>query len=84
MARERLKFGDDVVFAKANAVGKLGKEVRRTLGLDAVPAFLFFKAGKRYGTVLSVSKMPSKKLDFALDLLIAGDNWDGKSIGRLK
>jgi thiol-disulfide isomerase/thioredoxin len=83
LAREHVKAGDDVVFAKANAVGKLGKEIRRTLGVDAVPAFCFFKAGERYGSIISVSKMPSKKLDAALDLLISGEKWDGNAISRL-
>ena len=84
LAREHMRAGDDVVFAKANAVGKLGKEIRQVLGVDAVPAFCFFRAGERYGNVISVSKMPSKKLDAALDLLISGDNWDASAIGKLK
>ncbi len=83
LARGHVQAGDDIVFAKANAVGKLGKDIRKTLGVDAVPAFCFFKAGERYGSVLSVSKIPSKKLDAALDLLISGENWDGKSISKL-
>ena len=83
LARGHVQAGDDIVFAKANAVDKLGKDIRKTLGVDAVPAICFFKAGERYGSVLSVSKIPSKKLDAALDLLISGENWDGKSISKL-
>jgi len=76
--------GGDVVFAKANAVGKIGKEVSKALAVDAVPAFCLFRAGERYGTTINVSRIPSKKLDVALELLRSGDSWDGQKLRGLK
>lgn len=84
LARTHAEAKNDVLFAKSNASSKIGKEVSRALGVDAVPAFCLFRAGKRYGSVLSVSKMPSKKLDLALDLLLSGGSWDGRRIDSMK
>ena len=50
--------------------------ISRLLGVDAVPAFVLFQDGKRYGDTLSISKLPSKKLDFALDFMKSGKKWD--------
>jgi len=84
LARVHAEAKNDVVFAKSNASSKIGKEVSRALGVNAVPAFCLFRAGKRYGDVMSVSHIPSKKLDVALDLLLSGDKWDGKTIDSMK
>ena len=84
LARDSVQGGNGIVFAKANAVGKVGKDISRALGVEAVPAFCFFKAGQRYGSTISISKIPSKKLDAALELLISGGQWDGKRINDLK
>jgi thiol-disulfide isomerase/thioredoxin len=84
LARKYADAGNDITFAKSNASGKKGKDVSRALGVDAVPAFCFFKAGKRYGSVVSVSRMPSKKLDAALNLLLSGADWDKSMINSLK
>lgn len=84
LARKYADAGNDITFAKSNASGKIGKEVSRALGVDAVPAFCFFKAGRRYGSVVSVSRMPSKKLDAALNLLVSGADWDKPMINSLK
>ncbi len=75
---------EGIVFAKVNTVGKVGKEVSRALNVDAVPAFCFFRDGNRYGKTLSISKMPSKKLDAAIELLMSGEEWDAKMIRNLK
>ena len=84
LARSHANAGSDIIFAKSNAVGKVGKDISKALGVDAVPAFCFFKKGKRYGSVVSVAKMPSKKLDLALNLLASGAEWDRSSINALK
>ena len=84
LARSNADAGNDIIFAKSNAVGKVGKDVSRALGVEAVPAFCFFKAGKRYGSIVSVAKMPSKKLDLALNLLASGAEWDVSRINALK
>jgi hypothetical protein len=84
LARAHSEAKNDVLFAKSNASSKIGKEVSRALGVDAVPAFCLFRAGKRYGSVISVSKIPSKKLDLALDLLLSGGSWDGRKIDSIK
>lgn len=65
-----------VLFARADAVGRDGKELGRRLGVDSVPAFVLFRNGRRYGTNLSVSKLPSKKLEKAVAYLTSGRDWD--------
>ena len=44
--------------------------------MDAVPAFVLFRKGKRFGSALSVSDLPSKKIGRALELLESGKDWD--------
>lgn len=73
----------DVVFAKVNAFTKKGKDLSKVLGVNAVPAFVLFRDGQRFGTTLSVTRIPSKKLDLALDLLCSGEDWDIKRISKL-
>lgn len=65
-----------IVFAKAEVSGKWGKELGRHLEIDAVPAFILFRNGRLFGTPLSTSKLPSKKINRALDLLESGADWD--------
>ncbi len=74
----------DVIFAKLNAFTKTGKQLSKVLGVDAVPAFVFFRDGQRFGTTLSVTRIPSKKLKLALDLLSTDEEWDAKRISSLK
>jgi len=70
------KLACPLIFAKADAVGKDGKELGRRLGVDSVPTFVIFRKGRRYGTNLSVSKFPSKKLEKAVAYLVSGRDWD--------
>lgn len=72
-----------VTFAKAETGSKIGKELGKALGVRAVPAFILFRDGKRYGTTLSISKVPSKKLDLAVDYLMSGLDWDMKEFEKL-
>jgi len=65
-----------LVFAKAEAVGKQGKELGRRLGVESVPTFVLFRKGRRYGTNISVSKLPSKKLEKAVAYLTSGREWE--------
>lgn len=65
-----------IVFTKAETSGRWGKELGRYLQVEAVPAFILFRKGKRFGSALSVSKLPSKKIDRALFLLESGADWD--------
>jgi Thioredoxin len=65
-----------LVFAKADASGLEGKTLGRALSVEAVPAFVLFKNGKRYGSTLSVSKIPSEQLDMAMEYLRDGRAWD--------
>ena len=76
MARLSSEKNSDVVFVKAEASGPFGKELGRRLEVDAVPAFILFRNGIRYGTPLSVSKFPSKKIETAVELLESGKPWD--------
>mmetsp|Transcript_6536 Transcript_6536/g.11253 ORF Transcript_6536/g.11253 Transcript_6536/m.11253 type:complete len:109 (+) Transcript_6536:1-327(+) len=66
----------NISFIKAEASGAMGKELGRHLSVRAVPSFVFFRKGKRFGIPLSVSKLPSKKIDKALELLASGSDWD--------
>lgn len=66
----------DILFGKAETSGEIGKQLGRELGVDAVPAFCLFRNGKLYGSPLSISKLPSPKMDRALELLESGKPWD--------
>jgi hypothetical protein len=65
-----------LLFAKADSGGKVGKELSRILSIDAVPAFLLFREGRRFGPALSISRIPSKRLSAAIALLQSGSDWD--------
>jgi thiol-disulfide isomerase/thioredoxin len=65
-----------ISFVKAEASGPMGKELGRHLSVRAVPAFVLFRNGEKFGIPLSVSKLPSRKLDKALELLSSGADWD--------
>lgn len=57
------------VFARAEATGQMSKNLGKALGVDSVPSFLLFKNGQKFGKTLSVSRIPSAKLDQAVQLL---------------
>jgi thiol-disulfide isomerase/thioredoxin len=76
MARMGKESSRSIVFAKAETSGRWGKELGRYFGVEAVPAFLMFRKGQRFGSPLSVSKLPSRKIDRALELLESGAPWD--------
>lgn len=69
-----------ILFAKADATGEVGKDLSRLLKVDAVPAFLLFRRGRRFGPAMSISRMPSKKLDAAIEMLQSGRDWDAQAI----
>ncbi|KAL7540152.1 hypothetical protein ACHAWF_006608 [Thalassiosira exigua] len=73
LARERA--GGDLVFAKADATGAVGKALGKQLGVVAVPSFVLFRNGTRYGAV-STGKLPSKRLDKAIRDLENGEDFD--------
>ena len=78
LARDQQKkssSGGDLIFAKADASGAAGKALGRQLGVVAVPAFVLFRNGVRYGAV-SASKLPSDRLDQAIMDLEAGKDFD--------
>ena len=76
-------YDSDVVFAKVNAFSKKGKELSRVLAVDAVPAFVLFRDGQKFGNTLSITRIPSQKLNLALELLCSGDNWDDQRMRKL-
>ena len=78
MARLADERSSTTAFAKAEASGPSGKELGRFLGVEAVPVFVLFRAGERFGTPLSTNKLPSKKIDAALELLESGRPWDAR------
>lgn len=69
----------NVTFVKAEVTGASGKILSRALDVDAVPAFVMFRRGKLYGESLSISRIPSKKLDLAIEYLTEGKQWDRKA-----
>ncbi len=71
----------DVLFLKASSAGKEGKQLTFTFGIESVPTFLLFKAGKKYGDPFGVVKLPSKKLDAAIKCLESGDDFPYEKIG---
>lgn len=73
MARECDNNG--LLYAKADTTGLGGKLLGRQLGVVAVPAFVLFRDGIRYGAV-STSKLPSDRLDKAIRGLEAGEDFD--------
>lgn len=83
-ARQTMEsYGEDekgILFAKADATGEVGKDLSRLLNVDAVPAFLLFRKGRRYGPAMSISRMPSQKLDAAIEMLQSGRDWDVQAI----
>lgn len=76
MARISKDADSSTLFAKAETSGPWGKELGRALEVDAVPAFVLFRNGERYGSPMSVSRLPSKKIEQALELLESGADWD--------
>jgi len=73
LARER--GSDELMFAKADATGATGKALGRQLGVVSVPSFVLFRNGVRYGAV-PASKLPSERLDQALNDLTEGKDFD--------
>jgi len=63
------------MFAKADATGAAGKALGKQLGIVAVPSFVLFRNGVRYGAV-STSKIPSDRLNKAIRDLEAGEDFD--------
>lgn len=63
------------VFAKAETSGASGKALAKRLSVRAVPSFVFVREGKILGSTY-VSKLPSPKVDKAMQLLASGADWD--------
>jgi thioredoxin-like negative regulator of GroEL len=79
MAREN---SSEVTFAKADVTGKIGKALGKALQVDAVPTFVLFRQGQVYGSPLAISRLPSKKLEQAIDYLANGMEWDNVLIAE--
>lgn len=70
-----------VEFCQADASGPVGKVLSRKLDIEAVPSFLLFKHGERFGPAISVTKIPSPKLDLAVSWILDDDaEWDENAI----
>jgi len=75
--------GEDIVFAKAHASGPIGKDLGRTLNVEAVPAFVMFRKGEVYGDRLSISRIPSNELEVAVQYLASGAQWDREKFSNV-
>ena len=73
----------EIVYMTASAGGETGKGLRRLLEVRAVPSCVFFREGKRYGKVLGIPRLPSKKLNLAIQLLQSGEKWDDEAFREL-
>lgn len=62
-------------FVKAETSGASGKKLARYVSVRAVPSFVFVREGKVLGQTY-VSKLPSAKVDKAIQLLSSGAEWD--------
>lgn len=78
MARiSKEELGSDLQFAKAvTSTSKAMKQLTFTLQIDSVPTFVLFRKGERYGEPLGVGKLPSVKLNRAIESLKTGKDWD--------
>ena len=73
----------EIFFAKADATGKVGKELGRRLNIDAVPTFILFKNGRRFGKPLTITRLPSRKLELAIEFLRQDLEWDDDALREL-
>lgn len=80
----RINHSDELLFCRADTTGPKGKELGKILNVNAVPLFLLFKRGERFGTPLLVNKLPSKKLDMALEFLRTGSTWDSAALEKVR
>lgn len=67
--------GSNYSFVKAETSGASGKELAKHVSVRAVPSFVFVREGKILGQTY-VSKLPSPKVDKAMQLLASGADWD--------
>jgi thiol-disulfide isomerase/thioredoxin len=74
----------DVTLVKADVSSMSGKILSRALDVDAVPTFVMFSRGKLYGDPLSISRIPSKKLDLAIQYLSEGKLWNRKAFESIE
>ena len=65
-----------ITFVKAEASGPMGKPLGKFLEIEAVPSFILYRQGERFGVPLSASRLPSDKINRALELLVSGQDWD--------
>lgn len=70
-------------FLVPDAASPGGKELSRLLGVDAVPAVVLFRQGRRWGRTLSISQLPDARLTQALEWMQAGDKWDSAVVEEL-
>ena len=76
LARDRDTIGNtNILFAKADATGSIGRALGKQLGIVAVPSFVLFRNGLRYGAVFT-SKLPNDRLDQAIRDMEAGKDFD--------
>lgn len=77
---------DSVLYAQADVVstGAGGKELGKLLGIEVVPTFILFRDGSRFGPLINVSKLPNKKLDKAVQLMVSGRDWDANALKELE
>lgn len=73
----------DTKYFKASSYGKTGKQLTFTLQIESVPTFLLFRNGVKYGEPFGVTKLPSEKLDLAIEYLESGKDWDPEIMKKM-
>lgn len=78
MARiSKEELNSELQFAKAvTGTSKGMKQLTFTLKIDSVPTFVLFRKGEIFGEPFGVPKLPSVKLDRAIEYLKTGRDWD--------
>jgi hypothetical protein len=63
---------DNNINEMGEASGRDGKMLGRALGVNSVPTFILFRKGKPFGKPISVNRLPSEKLETAINYLKEG------------
>ena len=68
----RQKADSNIFFATADTTSAAGKDLGRSLSADSVPSFVLFRRGKQLGEPLAVTRLPSDRLESAIQDILEG------------
>lgn len=70
-------------FIVPDAATPSGKDLSRLLNVDAVPAIVLFRRGRRWGQTMSLSSIPDPRLTQSLEWLRTDQDWDQAALEKL-